>query len=415
MSGESVPLLDRERIRELFDLRSEFNAFTGGDYTDDPNPIWHQLRESGPVLPGTVHELTGFEGVALFHGLPYPDLPHFSAFSFATCDEAYRNDEVFSSTPPDRHEAVGIMKSMLTMGGQEHRRHRALVQPSFMPAKARWWIDQWIAQTVHGLIDMFIADGKADLNVDFCAAIPILTITGSFGVSPSDALDIRANLRDPDAMAAVLQPIITSRRAEPKDDLFGVLVEAELVGEDGATHRLTDEEILSFAMLLLSAGSGTTWKQMGITLAALLQRPEVLAAVRDDRSLLRPAIEESVRWMPTDPMFSRWVTRDTTLGGVDVPAGSVVHLCIGASNRDPSRWEHPDDYDIHRPMKPTLAFGGGPHICLGMHVARAEMTVAIGALLDRLPNLRLEPDREPPAFVGLYERGITAVPVVFDA
>jgi cytochrome P450 len=154
---------------------------------------------------------------------------------------------------------------------------------------------------------------------------------------------------------------------------------------------------------------------MGITLAALLLRPEMLAAVRDDRELLRPAIEESLRWMPTDPMFSRWVTRGVDFQGVHLPHGAVLHLCIGAANRDPARWERPDKYDIHRAPKPTLAFGNGPHVCLGMHVARAEMAVGIGALLDRLPNLRLDSDEEPPRFIGMYERGATAIPVVFGA
>jgi cytochrome P450 len=152
---------------------------------------------------------------------------------------------------------------------------------------------------------------------------------------------------------------------------------------------------------------------MGITLTALLQHPDVLAAVRNDRELVKAAVEESVRWNATDPMFSRWVTRDVELCGVAIPDGAVVHLCLGAANRDPARWERPDDYDIFRPLKPTLAFGGGPHICLGMHVARAEMTVAINALLDRLPNLRLDPDAEPPRIIGMYERGATAIPVVF--
>ncbi len=117
--------------------------------------------------------------------------------------------------------------------------------------------------------------------------------------------------------------------------------------------------------------------------------------------------------MPTDPMFSRWVAEDIDFFGVHLPKGSVLHLCIGAANRDPERWERPDEYDIHRPLKPTLGFGGGPHVCLGMHVARAEMSVGIGALLDRLPNLRLDPDAEPPRFIGFYERGATAIPVLF--
>ena len=135
--------------------------------------------------------------------------------------------------------------------------------------------------------------------------------------------------------------------------------------------------------------------------------------MREDRSLLRNAIEESVRWNATDPMFSRWVAEDTTMAGVDIPAGAVVHLCLGAANRDPSRWEHPDVYDLHRRPQTGLGFGGGPHICLGMHVARAEMFTAISALLDRLPRLRLDPDAEPPSIIGLYERGPTEINVVW--
>ena len=180
------------------------------------------------------------------------------------------------------------------------------------------------------------------------------------------------------------------------------------------TTHLTDREIDSFVLLLLGAGSGTTWKQMGTTLAALLQRPDMLEAVRTNRELLRPAIEESVRWMPTDPMFSRYVIADTELGGVELPAGSVVHIGIGPANRDPARWVRPDEFDITRKLKPSLGFGQGAHICLGMHVARAEMTIAISALLDRLPNLRLDPEAEPPRYVGMYERGATAMPVLFD-
>lgn len=117
--------------------------------------------------------------------------------------------------------------------------------------------------------------------------------------------------------------------------------------------------------------------------------------------------------MPTDPMFSRWVTEDIDFHGVPVPKGSVLHICLGAANRDPARWDRPNDFEITRSVKPSLAFGNGAHICLGMHVARAEMTVGINALLDRLPNLRLDPDAEPPRYIGFYERGATAIPVLF--
>ena len=112
-------------------------------------------------------------------------------------------------------------------------------------------------------------------------------------------------------------------------------------------------------------------------------------------------------------MFSRWVTEDTELFGTAIPKGSVVHLGLGPANRDPERWDDPDAYDPGRPLKPGLGFGGGPHICLGMHVARAEMSVGIGALLDRLPDLRLDPDADAPDVIGFYERGVMEIPVVF--
>ena len=416
MTGK-MQTLDRDELRRLFDLRSSYNAHSGGEYTDDPYPVWRELRDRAPVHEGIVHHLTGYPGDAMFQGLPFPDRPHFSAFSFEACDAAFRDAEVFASAPLDDDvdlADVGVMNSMLSMGGTRHRRYRALVQPSFVPAKAQWWIHNWIEQTVNLLIDNFVDDGKAELNVDFAAAIPVLTITGSFGVSVDQALVIREALaRDPVKVVQILQPIVAARRDSPADDLISVLVGAEYTDDDGTSHRLTDPEIYSFAILLLAAGSGTTWKQMGITLAALLERPEAIGALRVDRALVRPAIEESLRWMPTDPMFSRHVTRDVDFHGVHVPKGAVMHLCLGAANRDPTRWDRPDDYDLTRPPKPALAFGNGPHVCLGMHVARAEMAVGITALLDRLPNLRLDPEADPPRYLGMYERGATAIPVVF--
>jgi len=410
-------VLDREELRRLFDLRSSYNARSGGGYTEDPYPKWRALREQAPLHAGIVHELTGYSGDWTFQGLPYPGQPHFSTFSYEVCDAAFRDPEVFASAPaeePDENRESAVMNSILMMGGVQHRRYRSLVQPSFVPAKAQWWINNWIEQTVHALIDNFVDDGRAELNVDFAAAIPVLTITGSFGVSVEQALIIRESIMsDPVKVVEILAPIVAARRERAEDDLISVLVEAEYTDEDGVLHRLSDAEIYSFAMLLLAAGSGTTWKQMGITLAAILERPEVRDGVRDDRALVRPAIEESLRWQATDPMFSRHVTRDVEFYGLQLPAGSVIHLCLGAANRDPSRWDRPDEYDITRPPKPALAFGSGPHVCLGMHVARAEMAVGINALFDRLPNLRLDPDAEPPRYIGMYERGATAIPVVF--
>jgi len=409
-------MLDRERLRRLFDLTSEVYDDHGGSFPLDPYPTFHVRRESGPVHRGTVHEHLGFEGNPSFQGLPFPLRPHFSAYDWETCSRVFRDDAFITNPEPLEGEARLPDAAILFMDGKRHRSYRALVQPSFVPAKAVWWLERWIHSMVHTLIDGFERIGRADLNIDFCAPIPLLTITSSFGVDVEQALDIRAAvIRDnsPGTMYDILAPIIAARRLKPADDLISVLVDAEITDEDGVRHRLDNDEIFGFAFLLLAAGSGTTWKQMGIALLALLRNPDQMAAVREDRTLLKPAIEEALRWTPTDPVFARFASRDVVLGGVEVPAGAVVHVCLAAANRDPSRWERPDEYDLFRPLQSHLAFGSGPHMCLGMHVARTELTTAIGALLDRLPNLRLDPDAQQPSIVGLYERGPTTVPVRF--
>ena len=409
-------ILDRARIRSLFDLRSEVYASRGGMFDVDPYPTFELLRASGPVHPGIPHEALGWTGEVFFQGLPYPGRQHFSAYDFETCARVLQDDQDFvTNVPPLAGEPPLADAAILFMDGKRHRSYRRLVQPSFVPSRAAWWLNKWTRKVAESLIDSFAGDTHADLNTDFCAPIPLLTITGSFGITIEEALDVREAVtsdgKDVATLARLLIPIIAARRQDPGDDLISVLVQEEVTDDDGIVHRLTDEEVLAFAFLLLAAGSGTTWKQMGITIVALLSHPDVLAKVREDRALLRLVVEESLRWTPTDPVFSRFVARDCELGGVQLPAGAIVHACLAAANRDPSRWEHPDEFDPFRPPNGHLGFGFGPHVCLGAHVARMEITHGIGALLDRFPNLQLDPEAPVPHFIGLYERGPDAVPV----
>ncbi len=409
--------LDGTRLRGLFDLTSAVYTSRGGAFATDPYPEFHRLRETGPVHEGIVGPLVGFTGAGFFQGLPYPDRPHWSAFDWATCDAVFRDGDTYVSKPPPEDTPGLTNASILYMDGTEHRRYRALVQPSFLPKRASWWTERWVVGAIDALLDRMEPNGGGDLNVEYFSAIPLLTITGSLGVSVADALDIRQAVTSDglgiQAFARIVPPIVQARREEPRDDLISVLVAAEVTEEDGSTHRLTDEEVLIFCFILLAAGSGTTWKQMGITMLALFQHREWLAAVCDDRAQLRAVVEESLRWMPTDPMFSRFVARDAELAGIAIPEGAVVHMCLAAANRDPSRWERPDEFDPGRPVQPHLGFGTGAHICLGSHVARAELVTAIGALLDRFPDLRLDPDAPAPRITGMYERGPTSVPVRF--
>ena len=409
-------VFDRERLRSLFDLTSEVYASRGGTFDVDPYPTFNRLRETGPVHPGTPHEALGWTGEVFFQGLPYPDRPHFTAYDHETCSRVFKDDEHFvTRVDPIAGEQPMPDAAILFMDGRTHRTHRTLVQPSFVPARATWWLDNFIARIVTSLVDGFAGEDTVDLNIEFASVIPLLTITGSFGISIDDALEVRAAVtadsQRNDVLLQLLLPIIADRRQRPADDLITVLCQAEITDEDGGVQRLSDLEILAFSFLLLAAGSGTTWKQMGITLTALLGNPEALAAARANRSFLRNVIEESLRWTPTDPVFSRFVARDCELGGVDLPAGAVLHICLAAANRDPKRWDRPDEFDPFRPLKPHLGFGHGPHTCLGMHVARAELTHGIGTLLDRFPDLRLDADAPRPRTIGLYERGVDRVPV----
>ena len=169
-----------------------------------------------------------------------------------------------------------------------------------------------------------------------------------------------------------------------------------------ATDRLTDEEIVANALIIMFGAIETTEAQLCNTVWSLLQHPEQLAEVRADRGLLDAAIEESLRWQPSVQSCTRHLTRDVRLRGVEIAAGEVVQCMLGAANRDPARFDEPDRFDIHRRnTRDHLAFGSGRHFCLGAPLARCEISAAVGALLDRLPDLELDEHR-PAVFAG-YE------------
>ena len=176
---------------------------------------------------------------------------------------------------------------------------------------------------------------------------------------------------------------------------------------------LADSTQFSFLRLILPAGAETTFRASGNLLFGLMTHTDQLDAVRDDRSLIPQAIEEGLRWEPPLLLTTRVATRDTTLGGQDVPAGSGVTVSLGAANRDPARYPDPDRFDIFRDPKQHISFGHGPHMCLGMHLARMEMRVVVNALLDRLPDLRLDPDGDDPHIHGQIFRCPSSLPVLF--
>jgi len=184
----------------------------------------------------------------------------------------------------------------------------------------------------------------------------------------------------------------------------------------GAEHdgvRLTDDEIFAFLRLLLPAGAETTYRSSSNLLYGLLHDSRQLEALRADRTLMAQAIEEGLRWEPPLLTIMRTVSHDTTLAGVDLPAGAVLVVNLGSANHDESRWDDPETFDIFRPPKQHLAFAFGPHMCLGLHLARMETAVVLNAVLDRLPHLRVDPAAEPPYITGMTFRAPPALPVVW--
>jgi cytochrome P450 len=425
-----VLIADDPLYEELYDVRREAMEF-GNLVEEDMNPRMNALRERAPVQKGYLRELLGLPEHQRHVGAI--GRPGYTCFSWDACNAAFRDYERFTQGVYKPREAEGCpvehRLGILEMDEPEHRAYRATIQPMFIkPQALSWWRDRWINEIVQALVARLKGRDRAELNIEFCARIPVHTITRAIGMSGDRALEFRhammrssAHGRIPmeEARAAaatverMLYEVIAEGRAQPKEDVIGGLVEAELELPDGTKRPLTDKEIMTTARLVMLAGGGTSWRQCGITIAALLSNPEQLEAVKADRSLIERAIEESVRWNPTDPVFSRLVVRDTELEGAALPAGSVLEICLGAANRDPERWDNPDVYDIHRPHQTHLGFGIGTHQCLGKNVGASEISVGLNALLDAFPNMRLDPDQPAPYLTGgLEQRGMSGIPVL---
>jgi cytochrome P450 len=416
------------RYREMFDMAREAASF-GDVVLGDVVEQMCVLRDQAPVMKGSLHELLAIKSNHASFDRPRE---HYTFLSFEFCDRAFRDNQLFSSEAYKESPGVRSLGNViLAMIGEEHRRYRGAVQPMFLRRKAMtWWQQNWIDEAVEALLERFNGRAAADLNEELCARLPVHVVTRGIGMSGDDALTFREQLmrgtvgsrglsiaEKTHALGEVnrmLKALIVARRAQPGDDVVSGLIQCELQLPDGSSGTLTDEEIFAYCRLIMLAGGGTTWRQLGITLDALLTNYHFWEACRDDRRLLEPAIEESLRWRPTDPTFPRLITQDIEIGGVAIPAGARVDLCLGAANRDPTRWDNPNVYDLFRPAKYHLGFGVGPHLCLGMNVARQEMITALNGLMDRFPKMHLDPNAPAPQVVGgLEQRGVSAVPVRF--
>jgi cytochrome P450 len=350
--------------------------------------------------------------------------PVFMVYRHEEVQQMLRDNETFSSAIIIDAFGDALGKHvMLGMDEPEHGRHRALVSKAFSQKALARWEHELVGQVANELIDRFADRGHADLRSEFTFPYPTQIIAGLLGLPREDYPQFQRwsvallsilferdrGLAASEALREYFVPILADRRQEPREDLISGLAQAEIDGE-----RLSDEEIFSFLRLLLPAGVETTYRSLGNLLLGLLSNPDQLDAVRADRSLIPQAIEEAIRWEPPLLTITRVATRDTELGGVSIPAGSAVMPVLGAANRQEDRYPDPDRFDIFRQPRAHIGFGHGVHVCLGMHLARLEMRVALNLLFDRLPNLRLDPDGNDPHIRGQVFRSPTSIPVLFD-
>jgi cytochrome P450 len=401
--------------------RNRHNA-TG--VVNDPHTRYDELRLQGDVHSGTVASLFGITDTSPTNMSEFDS--HFTVVGYDAGDTVFRRHDVFSSELAYQQSQTWWGPTILGMDEPEHRRYRALAQPAFAVRTMDSWRDRWLMPVLDSLIDDFEQKEKVDLYNDYCARFPAVTIASGFGAKSEDVPELHdlvlrmgGNAESPEEVVKASQQVadyvrqlIDQRQQEPGDDIISLLVTSEFVDEDGVAHRLTEVEIRGFANLMLTAGSGTTYRSMGMMLLALLERPELLERVRRDRSLIQQVVEEVLRWEPPVAYFRRVTREDTELCGVPIPARSEVAVSITAANHDPRKWDRPHEFDPFRPIQPHLAFASGPHFCIGNQLARMELSVALNRLLDRIPLMELDPGQPRPFRTGLLYRMPTALPVL---
>ncbi|WP_351234871.1 cytochrome P450 [Streptomyces sp. NPDC002133] len=402
------------------------------DFVADPYPAYADLRARGRVH--------WFEPTRQWL------VPHHADVSALLRDRRlgrtylhrFTHEEFGRTPPPAAHEPFHTLNDngMLDLEAPDHTRIRRLVTKAFTPRTV-----EALATTVRRLAAGLVADlrkaGGGDLLAEVAEPLPVAVIAEMLGVPEADrallrpwsadicgmyelnpseetaARAVRASLE----FSAYLRDLIAERRRAPGDDLISALIAAYEEGEEvrperplckggGGRHtgRLSEQEMISTCVLLLNAGHEATVNTTANGWWTLFRHPEQLAALRADHSLLSTAVEELMRYDTPLQLFERWVLDDVEIAGTLIPRGSELGLLFGSANRDPARFERPDELDLSRPDNPHISFGAGIHYCLGAPLARIELAASFGELLREAPTMRLaaEPEWKP----GFVIRGV---------
>jgi cytochrome P450 len=395
-----------------------------GDWVIDPYPRLAELLARGPVYQGDA--LVDYLGFGSSMLTAWPEGPPVTILGLEESRRALIDSEHFSSKVYDR----GSVQTMGTgainsLDPPEHVIHRKIVQAAFSKRTMSRWKDEIAGPLVDArLSDEYVAGGRSELMRDFCHAYPISVIHYILGLPAEDLARVhqwavglllyRTRLDIAVACADRIKDLVAEhvarRREEPRDDMISTLCQARLA--DGS--RMGDEEIVTFLRTFLNAGSETTSSALGSLFWHLLGNRDQLELLRADHGLADAAIDESLRLEPPLGMTWRLCVADVEVGGVTIRAGSPVAVCVAAANRDPRFFRDPDRFDIARREQGHITFGFGRHLCLGQHVARMELSVAVTRFLDRLPGLRFDEDAPAPRERGFLFRSPGSLPVRWD-
>ena len=316
--------------------------------------------------------------------------------------------------------------NMLFADPPDHTRLRSLATRAFTPRTVER-LRPHIVEIVDGLLDGF--DGEVDVMDALAFRLPVTVIGEMLGLPAEDRAQFRPLVRaitavveltiSPEALAdasaasatmeAYFRDLITERRARPQDDLLSKLIQAEEQGD-----RLSEYELISTAILLFAAGFETTTHLIGNGLLALLQNPDQMERLRADRTLLRPGVDELLRYDSPVQISARTAYADIAIGDVVVPRGDLVLSMLGAANRDPARFTDPDRLDLGRSEGSPLSFGSGIHFCLGAALARLEGQIVFDRLTERFRTIELA-GATPRHRDSLTLRGLLELPVRFAA
>ncbi|GAA4895452.1 cytochrome P450 family protein [Actinomycetospora straminea] len=394
---------------------------TSKEFTADPFGFWARLRSDAPV-----QSVRWTRGSTAWVVTRYPDV------EAVLRDPRLRKDPRNALTP--RQLATGLRfprvlapleRGLLSLDAPDHDRLRRLVSQAFTPRRIEQMREQ-AEQITDSLLDTATRRGSMDLIEDFAVPLPLIVIARIIGVPEKDVSRFRRwtqalfgladrparNIPSVQLFLRYLRRLIAARSRDARDDLTSAMVAARDSGD-----RLTDDEILSMLVLLLTAGHETTVNLIGVGTLALLEHPaqaDLLRSGHDDPGLVKTAVEELLRFTsPAETATERWPDRDLEIAGTTVPQGARVLAVLASANHDPAVFADPDRLDLTRTPNPHLAFGKGAHYCLGAPLARLEAQVAIPALLRRAPQLRRLDPTAPVAWRGTaIVRGLETLPVL---